>query len=118
LAKILVVDDNAINRKLLVALLSFDSHLTVEAVDGIDGLAVARAERPQLVISDFTNKPCGSANYDAGWIVRSSRFKSTAYVQCARHIRILRPAAIPSKPEMLLCVRVIESCRKRLRRNL
>jgi CheY-like chemotaxis protein/GAF domain-containing protein len=52
-ATILVVDDNAINRKLLVALLSGDGHLTLEASDGVDGLAAARAHRPQLIISDI-----------------------------------------------------------------
>jgi CheY-like chemotaxis protein len=53
MAKILVVDDNAINRKLLIALLSGDGHLTVQASDGADGLAVAREQRPQLIISDI-----------------------------------------------------------------
>jgi len=52
-AKILVVDDNATNRKLVVALLSYDGHVTLEAHDGVDGLKVARAERPQLVIADI-----------------------------------------------------------------
>jgi CheY-like chemotaxis protein/GAF domain-containing protein len=52
-ANILVVDDNAINRKLLVALLSGDGHLTQEACDGVDGLSVAHAQRPQLIISDI-----------------------------------------------------------------
>jgi CheY-like chemotaxis protein/transcriptional regulator with GAF, ATPase, and Fis domain len=53
MATILVVDDNAVNRKLLVAMLSSDGHLTLEASDGIDGLQVARAHRPQLIISDI-----------------------------------------------------------------
>ena len=53
MATILVVDDNAINRKLLVALLSGDGHLTLQASDGADGLAVARQKRPQLIISDI-----------------------------------------------------------------
>jgi CheY-like chemotaxis protein/GAF domain-containing protein len=52
-ATILVVDDNAINRKLLVALLSGDGHLTLQASDGADGLTVARQHRPQLIISDI-----------------------------------------------------------------
>jgi CheY-like chemotaxis protein/GAF domain-containing protein len=52
-ATILVVDDNAVNCKLLVAMLSGDGHLTLEASDGIDGLQVARAHRPQLIISDI-----------------------------------------------------------------
>jgi CheY-like chemotaxis protein len=53
MATILVVDDNAINRKLLVALLSGDGYLTVEARDGADGLSVAHTQRPQLIISDI-----------------------------------------------------------------
>jgi CheY-like chemotaxis protein len=52
-AKILVVDDNAVNRRLLVAILSNDGHLTIEAQDGAKGLLAAKAERPQLVISDI-----------------------------------------------------------------
>ena len=53
MAKILVVDDNATNRKLLLSLLEFEGHAVVEAVDGSDGLAMARLERPQLAISDI-----------------------------------------------------------------
>jgi CheY-like chemotaxis protein len=53
MATILVVDDNAINRKVLIALLSSDGHLTLQASDGADGLAVARQHRPQLIISDI-----------------------------------------------------------------
>jgi diguanylate cyclase len=51
--KILVVDDNATNRKLLATLLQFEGYLTVEASDGVDGLAAARREKPQLIISDI-----------------------------------------------------------------
>jgi diguanylate cyclase (GGDEF)-like protein/PAS domain S-box-containing protein len=50
---ILVVDDNETNRKLLVTLLRFEGYLTVEAVDGHDGLVAARREKPGLVISDI-----------------------------------------------------------------
>jgi len=53
MAVILVVDDNAINRKLLIAQLSGDGHLTLQASDGADGLEVARKHRPQLIISDI-----------------------------------------------------------------
>ncbi len=53
MATILVVDDNATNRKLLVTLLSGDGHLTHEASDGVDGLRMAHAHRPQLIISDI-----------------------------------------------------------------
>jgi diguanylate cyclase (GGDEF)-like protein/PAS domain S-box-containing protein len=53
MAKILVVDDNPGNRKLVVTLLGHEGHRMLEAHDGADGLAAARAEIPDLVISDI-----------------------------------------------------------------
>src|SRR6266850_146065 len=53
MAKILVVDDNAGNRKLVVTLLGHDGHRIIEANDGADGLEAARAANPDLVISDI-----------------------------------------------------------------
>jgi diguanylate cyclase (GGDEF)-like protein len=53
MANILVVDDNATNRRLLTVILKHEGHVTLEAGDGSDGLAAARATRPQLVISDI-----------------------------------------------------------------
>jgi len=53
MTKILVVDDNATNRKLLVTWLGSEGYLTLEAADGSDGLAAAARERPNLVVSDI-----------------------------------------------------------------
>lgn len=53
MSKILVVDDNATNRKLLVTWLQAEGYLTVEAADGSDGLTTALREKPHLVISDI-----------------------------------------------------------------
>ena len=53
MATVLVVDDRAINRKLLSSLLGYAGHRIVEAADGREALALARAERPGLVISDI-----------------------------------------------------------------
>jgi diguanylate cyclase len=53
MAKILIVDDDATNRKLVVTILGHAGHATLEAVDGVDGLMMARAEQPDLVISDI-----------------------------------------------------------------
>jgi diguanylate cyclase (GGDEF)-like protein/PAS domain S-box-containing protein len=53
MAKILVVDDNPGNRKLVVTLLAHEGHRMFEAHDGADGLEAARAEIPDLVISDI-----------------------------------------------------------------
>jgi len=53
MARILVVDDSATNRKLIVSLLGYEGHTMLEAADGFEGLAIARAEHPQLIISDI-----------------------------------------------------------------
>src|ERR1700732_829015 len=53
MAKILVVDDNPVNRKLVVALLGHEGHQIFEANDGPTGLGAARAGNPDLVISDI-----------------------------------------------------------------
>jgi diguanylate cyclase (GGDEF)-like protein/PAS domain S-box-containing protein len=50
---ILVVDDNALNRKLVATLLAHEGYRMSQAADGAEGLAVAKAEVPRLVISDI-----------------------------------------------------------------
>lgn len=51
--KILVVDDDKLIRESLAAMLRNQGHIVVEAADGQQGLAVAAAERPDLVITDI-----------------------------------------------------------------
>lgn len=53
MAKILVIDDHAANRELIVALAGYEGHEALEAGDGAEGLAIVRAQRPQLVICDI-----------------------------------------------------------------
>lgn len=53
MAKILVVDDNAASRKLVAALLSHEGHEVLDAADAAEGLTKARAQIPQLIISDI-----------------------------------------------------------------
>src|SRR5581483_12438116 len=53
MATILVVDDNASNRKLVVTLLTHEGHRLIEARDGLEGLDAARTAIPDLVISDI-----------------------------------------------------------------
>ena len=50
---VLVIDDNAINRKILVTLMNYEGYRVVEASDGREGLEFARALQPALVISDI-----------------------------------------------------------------
>jgi signal transduction histidine kinase len=49
--RVLVVDDNADLRDYIATLLSPDYEVSV-AVDGIEGLAAARSQRPDLIVSD------------------------------------------------------------------
>src|SRR5712691_6587265 len=53
MATVLVVDDNAANRELIVTLLTHKGHGSLEAADGAEALALVRKERPELVICDI-----------------------------------------------------------------
>jgi signal transduction histidine kinase/DNA-binding response OmpR family regulator len=53
MATVLIVDDLEANREFLSALLSFRGHRLIEAADGLEGLELARAEHPDLIISDI-----------------------------------------------------------------
>jgi CheY-like chemotaxis protein len=50
--KILIVDDEAAQRKVIAAALKQKGYTTVEAEDGLQGLEQARVESPDLIISD------------------------------------------------------------------
>jgi diguanylate cyclase (GGDEF)-like protein len=52
MAKILIVDDDPTNRSLLVTLLGYRGHRTLEAGDGAEALALAKSWKPQLIVSD------------------------------------------------------------------
>ena len=52
MAKLLVVDDQAVNRQFLTTLLGYGGHQLLEAADGAEALALVRAQRPDLVIAD------------------------------------------------------------------
>ncbi len=53
MARILIVDDDAAGRALLVTLARYRGHEALEASDGAEALAIVRTEHPQLVISDI-----------------------------------------------------------------
>ncbi len=50
--KVLVVDDDAVLRRVVRAVLEADGFRVVEAQDGEQGLALAASERPSVVILD------------------------------------------------------------------
>ena len=51
---VLIVNDDPDQLKLMGSLLAKAGYAVVTAVDGLDGLALARRERPDLVISDVS----------------------------------------------------------------
>jgi putative two-component system response regulator len=52
-ARILVVDDEERNRRLLAAMLEADGYLVLEAADGEQALALARQSAPDLILLDI-----------------------------------------------------------------
>ena len=50
---ILIVEDNEKNRKLVRDVLQFRGYKTVEAVTAEDGIQLARAEKPDLILMDI-----------------------------------------------------------------
>ena len=52
-AKILVVEDNELNRKLIVAVLTYHGYETLEAVDGAEGVRAAAEHMPDLILMDI-----------------------------------------------------------------
>ncbi|MEO8628799.1 MAG: response regulator, partial [Betaproteobacteria bacterium] len=53
MATILVVDDRAINRNLLVTLLGYSGHRLLEARDGAEAMDIVRRDKPDLIITDL-----------------------------------------------------------------
>jgi two-component system cell cycle response regulator DivK len=53
MARVLVVEDNAANMTLATFLLSSAGHLVLSATDAEAGLAMARAEQPDLILMDI-----------------------------------------------------------------
>ncbi len=53
MTRILLIDDDALLRVTMVATLSAEGHVVVEAGNGVDGITEARRHRPDLVIVDM-----------------------------------------------------------------
>jgi signal transduction histidine kinase/DNA-binding response OmpR family regulator len=53
MARILIIEDQPASRDLLVSLLGYQGHVVFEAHDGAEGLALALAEQPDMVITDI-----------------------------------------------------------------
>jgi sigma-B regulation protein RsbU (phosphoserine phosphatase) len=52
-SKILVVDDNPVNRKLLTTILNREGYRSIEAENGDDALSLAHSENPDVILLDI-----------------------------------------------------------------
>ena len=53
MSTILIIDDSIMMRKLIGTILNLDGHTILEAEDGVEGVAVARTEQPDLILLDM-----------------------------------------------------------------
>ena len=53
MAKILVIEDEMVIRHMVVKFLEKAGHTVLKAVDGDEGLSIAQAETPELIITDI-----------------------------------------------------------------
>ena len=53
MAKVLIIDDDALIRRLIARTLVGAGHEVIEAMDGEEGLKLFRAEQPSLVVTDI-----------------------------------------------------------------
>jgi len=127
MATVLVVDDSAVNRELVVTLLKHRGHLPLEADDGAEGLALVRERHPDLVISDIL-----MPTMDGFEFVRQMRadpaiadtevlfFTATYHEREARHLArgcgVVRVLTKPCDPEDVL-IAIDESLRRDPTRN-
>jgi PAS domain S-box-containing protein len=91
MATILIIDDRPTNRDVLRTILGYKNHRILEACDGQEGLEIARAERPDLVIADIL-----MPRMDGYEMVRSLRADPTI-----AHTRVIFYTATYLKSEAL-----------------
>ncbi len=53
MARVLVIDDSLLQRKIIGGILVAEGHEVIEAVDGQDGLEKATREKPDCILSDL-----------------------------------------------------------------
>jgi PAS domain S-box-containing protein len=113
MARILVVDDRPLNREYLVTLLHHVGHTSAEAGDGAEALALAEAERPDLIITDILMP--GMDGYDFAERIRrhpslaatpiifyTATYRAHEARSLAETVGVSRVLAKPAEPEAVL----------------
>jgi len=101
-ARVLVVDDNALQRDLVAEVLAGEGYAVRTAADGVDGLAAARALPPDVVVLDLLLPRLDGASMLAELRrdprLSAARVLVTTGVQSAHLKRLLAPDATLFKP--------------------
>lgn len=115
MGKILIVDDHAVNREFLATVLKHGGFTIVEALDGWSALELARAEQPDLLISDIL-MPSGDgyelvqalrrepALADIPVVFYTAHFNEREAVSLARACGVRYVLTKPADPEEVLRV--------------
>lgn len=118
-ATVLVVDDRAVDRRLLRTLLEHRGHRVVEAADGAEGLRRMREERPRLVVTDLVLPGMGGYELTRrlraepdwaglGIILCSAHFRRSDSDGLAATLGVSAVLAKPFEPEDLF--RAVDAC--------
>jgi PAS domain S-box-containing protein len=112
-ATILIVDDRVTNRDYLVTLLGYANHRLLQAADGAEALATARAEHPELIIADIL-MPTMDGYELVGRLRADPAIAATPVIFCTAHYHESEARALaaacgvshvltkPAEPEIIL----------------
>jgi len=101
MTKILIIDDEADVRRYLTAVLRKQGFETFSASDGVEGLEIARREKPDLVTLDLMMPNQSGTDFYRN-LVKDKELGHTPVIVVSglpgRHLAVKAPAAVFDKP--------------------
>ena len=115
MARILIVDDYAANREVIVTLLGYYGHRMLEANDGLEGLSIVHAQHPDLIIADVMMPTMNGFEFVSKLrqeprtaripvVFYSATFQDAEMLALARASGVSRLLPKPAEPEEILRV--------------
>jgi len=99
--KILVIDDEADVRTFLTAVLKKHGYETITAADGVEGLRMARQEKPDLITLDL-QMPNNTGTDFYRKLIKDKELSKTPIIVVSglpgRHLAVSEPVAVFDKP--------------------